>query len=120
MSHLSSYLVVSRKSQAALAEEVGVSRGYMSELVAGAKKPGLDLAFAIERATEGAVPAISWVDVPAQANPDTLGAGDADEAGEQIAVGGEGAGHGAQDACAAPGVQENTVSGAFNQRVAHV
>lgn len=64
MSHLSSYLQSSRKSQATLAEEVGVSRGYMSELVAGAKKPGLDLAFAIERATDGAVPAASWVSLP--------------------------------------------------------
>jgi len=43
----------------------GVSRSYLSQMAAGLKAPSLDLAFRIERATGGAVPAASWVVVPA-------------------------------------------------------
>jgi len=66
MTRLLTYLTETRTKQAALAETLGVSRGYLSELAGGTKKPSLDLAFAIERATGGAVPASVWVDAPTQ------------------------------------------------------
>lgn len=47
-------------TQAQLAEMVGVSRGYMSELVKGPKTPGLRVALAIEKATRGKVKVSSW------------------------------------------------------------
>jgi DNA-binding transcriptional regulator YdaS (Cro superfamily) len=47
-----------------MAAAVGVSRGYFSELVGGTKRPSLELAVAIERATGGAVLATSWVPEP--------------------------------------------------------
>lgn len=61
MTKLRTYLLSSGKKQSALASEIGVSKGYLSYLARGLKSPGLDTAFAIERATEGAVPASSWV-----------------------------------------------------------
>lgn len=64
MSLLQAYIAASGTKQSALAETLGVSRGYLSELVGGTKKPSLDLAFAIQRATDGAVPASSWVEEP--------------------------------------------------------
>ena len=62
MTQLAAHITATGQSQAALASDLGISRSHMSELVSGAKKPSLDLAFAIERATGGAVPASSWVD----------------------------------------------------------
>ncbi|WP_434612117.1 helix-turn-helix transcriptional regulator [Tabrizicola sp. M-4] len=62
MTHLGTHISETGKSQAALAKDLGISRSHMSELVSGAKKPSLELAFAIERATGGAVPASAWVD----------------------------------------------------------
>lgn len=61
MTHLHSYLTTQKVSQARLAELVGVSRAYMSELVGGTKTPSLSVAAAIERATRGKVKAVSWV-----------------------------------------------------------
>lgn len=62
MTHpLKTFIDTAQTSQARLAQTVGISRGYMSELVSGTKTPSLDLAFAIEAATAGAVPAASWV-----------------------------------------------------------
>lgn len=75
MTHLLSYLEATKTRQSALAEVLGVSRGYMSELVGGTKQPSLELAFAIERATGGAVPASSWV--AANPTPETPTAEDA-------------------------------------------
>jgi transcriptional regulator with XRE-family HTH domain len=60
MTKLHTYLTAAGKKQSDLARELGVSRGYLSELVNGAKKPGLALATDIERATAGAVPASDW------------------------------------------------------------
>lgn len=63
MAHtLRKFIEISNTSQAKFAAAVGISRGYMSQLVGGSKTPSLDVAFAIERATGGAVPASSWVD----------------------------------------------------------
>jgi len=62
MTHLAAYITATGQSQAALASDLGISRSHMSGLVSGAKKPSLELAFAIQRATSDAVPASSWVD----------------------------------------------------------
>lgn len=47
--------------QAEVAALLGMSRPYLTQLLSGAKKPGLDLAVKIERLTNGAVPASAWV-----------------------------------------------------------
>lgn len=62
MSKLTTYLSETSTSQAKLSEALGISRGHMSLLASGERKPSLELAVAIERATDGAVPASSWVD----------------------------------------------------------
>lgn len=61
MANIRDFLRQSGSTQAKLADELGISRGYMSELVAGSKIPSLGVAVAIERATGGAIPASSWV-----------------------------------------------------------
>lgn len=61
MTSLRVHLEQSRTPQSQLAAALGISRGYMSELVGGTKTPSLELAFAIEEATGGAVPARSWL-----------------------------------------------------------
>lgn len=61
MADLLEYLIKTKTRQSALAAAVGVSRGYLSELVGGTKRPSLEVAVLIERATDGAVPAASWV-----------------------------------------------------------
>lgn len=69
MSKLRTYLTHTRTKQAELAKRVGVSCGYMSELVKGDKTPGLELAVRIEDATCGQVPARSWVSPSDPASP---------------------------------------------------
>lgn len=64
MDHLKRYLVSSGTRQSALAARLEITRGYMSELVAGQKLPSLVLAFRIERETAGMVPAIAWLGEP--------------------------------------------------------
>lgn len=56
-----------RPTQAKIARRLNISRSYLSEIESGAKLPSLDLAFRIERETEGAVPARSWASVEAAA-----------------------------------------------------
>lgn len=73
MSNLRTFLTQTKTKQAELAKRVGVSCGYMSELVKGDKTPGLELAVKIEDATGGAVKARSWV-MPAEAQADQKGA----------------------------------------------
>jgi len=60
MEQLKQYFATSGARQSALADKLGISRGYMSEIVGGSKRPGLDLAFEIEKATEGAVSVHAW------------------------------------------------------------
>lgn len=67
MANLTTYLTETGISQAELSEALGISRGHMSLLASGERKPSLNLAFAIERATKGAVPASSWSDPQAGA-----------------------------------------------------
>ena len=44
-----------------LAEAIGISPSYLSDIKKGNRVPSLRVAFAIEDATEGTVPARSWV-----------------------------------------------------------
>lgn len=65
MMDLCTYLSTTGTKQTQLAEVLGVSRSYLSQLVGGTKSPSLELAVRIERATDGAVPVASWVpDIP--------------------------------------------------------
>lgn len=48
-------------TQAAFAERVSVSKGYITELLNGSKRPSLALAVRIETESGAAVPASSWI-----------------------------------------------------------
>ncbi len=71
MNQLKSFLKKSGIRQAALADQLGISRGYMSELVSGDKSPGRELAVKIDGVTFGAVPVASWDHPPANGSPIT-------------------------------------------------
>lgn len=62
MSNLSAYLTISRLTQRAFAARIGVDPSIVSRLCANHMTPSLHLAIQIERETNGAVPASSWVD----------------------------------------------------------
>ena len=61
MSNLLKYLDDNAMSQRAFAKLIGVDASIVSRLARSEIRPSLDLAFAIERETSGAVPAVSWV-----------------------------------------------------------
>lgn len=58
---LSRWLAEHRVQQAAFAQGVGVSKGYLTQLLTRTRTPSLDLAVRIETATDGIVPARSWI-----------------------------------------------------------
>jgi DNA-binding transcriptional regulator YdaS (Cro superfamily) len=58
---LSAYLSRLDLSYAAFARLVGADRARIQRCATGKRSPGLHLALAIERATEGAVPAAAWL-----------------------------------------------------------
>lgn len=59
MEHLKTYLKTHKAK--ALAQVVGISPSYLSDMKKGNRVPSLRIAFAIEDATQGAVPARGWV-----------------------------------------------------------
>ncbi len=61
---LSRWLDVAGMSRDALAVKLGVGRSYVDKVCRGERRPSLDLAVAIEKLTEGAVPASAWIKVP--------------------------------------------------------
>lgn len=61
MSDLTDFLRDQGMSQRAFAEMVGVDRSIVSRLARREMRPSLELAFEIERATAGRVPAESWL-----------------------------------------------------------
>lgn len=65
MQSLETYLTEQSIKQADFAEQLKVSQATVSRLAKGTMRPSLDLAFAIERATGGAVPVASWNPDPA-------------------------------------------------------
>lgn len=60
---LASYLSDESVSQAEFSRLADIAPPLISEYVNGNRRPGLDHAFAIERASGGKVPARCWVDV---------------------------------------------------------
>lgn len=62
MTNLATYLQTSGRRQADFAKDIGVGQPMVSKLVTNAVTPSLEVAVAIERATDGAVPAASWID----------------------------------------------------------
>jgi plasmid maintenance system antidote protein VapI len=62
MTHLQTYAHTFGGKQRDLAEAFGISQPHLSLLLAGKKRPSLELAVRIEQMTGGAVPATSWVD----------------------------------------------------------
>lgn len=58
---LSEFLLQSRIKQRDFAAMIGVDQSVVSRLVRGVVRPSLKLAFQIEGATGGSVPARSWV-----------------------------------------------------------
>lgn len=58
---LVAYIAQSGSPACVWAGRLGVSGGYLSQLLSGQKLPSLRLAVKIERATGGRVPASSWV-----------------------------------------------------------
>jgi len=58
MKHLQEYLKTHKA--VSLAQAVGVSAAYISDLKKGHRRPSLRVALAIENETSGLVPAASW------------------------------------------------------------
>jgi DNA-binding transcriptional regulator YdaS (Cro superfamily) len=61
MTKLQEHLKSNRISIRDFAARIGVHDSVLSRFSRGLARPSLDTAFAIERATNGAVPASSWV-----------------------------------------------------------
>lgn len=61
MEKLKSYAAKYEGNQGDLAKYLEISRPHLSLLLAGKKQPSLELAYRIERLTEGDVPMNSWV-----------------------------------------------------------
>jgi transcriptional regulator with XRE-family HTH domain len=70
MENLQTYLAKTGTTQAALAAEVGISRGHMSEIASGEKTPSLPVAARIEQVTGGLVKAISLIAPHSRRSPD--------------------------------------------------
>jgi len=60
MTRLQEYANAFEGNQRDLAATFGISQPYLSLLLAGKKRPSLELAFRIDRATSGSVPVGSW------------------------------------------------------------
>lgn len=55
------FIKASGKTRASWATRIGVTASYLSDLLNGKKTPSLEVAVRIERETDGAVPAASWI-----------------------------------------------------------
>jgi len=64
MTQLQEYLTQNGMRQSAFAGRVGATQATISKLAAGAMRPSLELAVAIERETGGAILAASWIAMP--------------------------------------------------------
>lgn len=61
MDKLKPYLDLANMTPAAFARKAGLTRSHLHDLMSGRRKPSLKVAAAIERETDGLVPASSWV-----------------------------------------------------------
>lgn len=64
MNKLQKHLEDNKIGRRDFADLIGVDQSVLSRFCRGLARPGLDKAVAIERATDGAVPAAYWVDEP--------------------------------------------------------
>lgn len=71
MTTLSEYLEQSSITQRQLADAVGVSRSYLSEIAKRVKTPSLETALRIQEATGGKVDLHSLVQSPSSVSPTT-------------------------------------------------
>jgi transcriptional regulator with XRE-family HTH domain len=62
MNKLQQHLETHNIARREFADRIGVDQSVLSRFCRGLARPGLDNAVAIERATDGAVPASYWVD----------------------------------------------------------
>ena len=60
MTRLATYFRETGETQGDLAARVGTSASTICRIASGKIRPSLDLAFAIQRVTENAVPVASW------------------------------------------------------------
>lgn len=63
MTTLREYAKANGLTQERLAKKLGVTQGVVSSLMTNRNRPSLELAVKIERLTDGAVPARSWIPV---------------------------------------------------------
>lgn len=61
---LQRYLRDAKQKPADFARATGLDEGRLSRLLRGIRRPDIDNATLIERATDGAVPATSWASQP--------------------------------------------------------
>jgi DNA-binding transcriptional regulator YdaS (Cro superfamily) len=64
MNKLQLYLETNNVARRDFADLIGVDQSVLSRFCRSLARPGLDKAVAIERLTDGAVPASSWVHAP--------------------------------------------------------
>lgn len=62
MNKLQHHLETNNIARREFADRIGVDQSVLSRFCRGLARPGLDKAVAIERATDGSVPASYWVD----------------------------------------------------------
>lgn len=62
MEKLRAYIDAHFPSHTAFAREVGVSKGFMSQILSGDKTPSLKIAVQISRSTNGEIPVEAWVE----------------------------------------------------------
>ena len=58
MQNLNEYLAGQKHGE--FAQKLGISGPYLSQILSGVRRPGLDLAIKIERETDGKVPVYTW------------------------------------------------------------
>jgi len=61
---LAEWIDLSEATRKEVAEELGITRTSLDRLCRGARRPSLELAFTIERLSDGLVPVSVWADVP--------------------------------------------------------
>jgi transcriptional regulator with XRE-family HTH domain len=61
---LSRWLDAQGMSRYELAARLDIARPHVDRICRGVRRPSLELAIAIEKLTDGAVPAASWISVP--------------------------------------------------------
>lgn len=62
MENLLTWLRANKMRRYQLAEKVGISATQLSAYIKGRNNPKLEVAYRIERITDGAVPATSWIE----------------------------------------------------------